>query len=203
MKNNDNAGYSKGTFWKNLNTFYKEIAWDGFAPIKFKGYEYLLDSMPKLFEVFLTNPPVFLSNKIFTEDSMKIHLNKNNLNHKNVYLSSDDFNQLNITDSSFNEKDTVYVTSFNPNYIRMNVVSRETQILALLQNYYTGWTVTINNKSANIMQYNKGFICTQIPTGKSEVEFRYFNSKIFFALSVSFISLIAFFIILFIKRKTI
>ncbi|HQH19613.1 MAG TPA: YfhO family protein [Bacteroidales bacterium] len=203
LMNNDNAGYSKGTFWKNLNTFYKEIAWDGFAPIKFKGYEYLLDSMPKLFDVFLANPPVFLSNNIFPEDSMKPHLNRNNLNHKNVYLSSDDYNQLNNTDSRLNEKDTVYITSFNPNYIKMNVVSRETQILALLQNYYTGWTVTINNKSANIMQYNKGFMCTQIPTGRSDVEFRYFNSKIFFALGVSIISLIAFFIILFIKRKTI
>ncbi|MFA5782126.1 MAG: YfhO family protein [Bacteroidales bacterium] len=200
---NTDTGLSNGTFWKNMNIFHKEIAWDGFTPFKFKGYEYLSDSMPGLFRSMLTNPPVFLTDRIFPEDSMRMHNETNTYCHKNIYFSKGDFVKLNDYGLSENKGDTAFITSFSPVDIKIHVSCKKPQLLALLQNYYPGWTITINDKNSQILQYNKGFMSVQIPKGESVVEFRYFNTLVKCGFFVSAFSLSLFLVILllcFIKR---
>jgi hypothetical protein len=200
--NSDN-GLGEGTFWKNMNIFHKEIAWDGFTPFKFNGYQYLVDSMPGFFKSFLSNPPVFLSDRVFPEDSIKKHNAENNFNPENIYLPSEEFQKIKGAELSGNTGDTAFITSFSPVDIKIHISSKEPQLMALIQNYYPGWEVKINNTASEIIQYNKGFMCVKIPVGESEVEFSYYNSNIGFALIITAASLLCFVTFLFLKRKTI
>ena len=48
----------------NLNIFQKEIAYDGYNPLHLKGFEYLHDSLPNLFQSSISNPPVFFNDSL-------------------------------------------------------------------------------------------------------------------------------------------
>jgi uncharacterized membrane protein YfhO len=134
---------------------------------------------------------------------MKIHENHKTFFHKNIYLKKENFSEVSTKDFSGSKGDTAIITSFSPSDIKMTVSSKAPQILALQQYFYTGWTVTINEKDSPIMQFNKGLMCVKIPSGESIVEFRYYNSTVIFALAISIASLLAFGMLLFFKSSLI
>ncbi len=73
MMNNDRSGISYGPLWRNLNIFQKEIAYDGYNPLHLKGFEYLHDSLPELFQSTIANPPVFFCDSLQnSEDTITI-----------------------------------------------------------------------------------------------------------------------------------
>ena len=198
LLNNDTC-LGSGLFWKNMSIFHKQVAWDGFTSFKLEGYDYMTDSVPGVFRSSLSNPLAYLTSKVFPEDSMKTHENHKTFFHKNIYLEKEIFSEINNKNFSSSAGDTAIITSFSPVEIKISVSSKEPQLLALQQYYYTGWTMRINEKDSPIIQFNKGLMCLQIPAGANIVVFRYYNSKVIFAFAISIISLLAFGILIFFK----
>jgi hypothetical protein len=192
LLNNDTAGLGNGTFWKNLNIFHKQIAWDGFAPILFKGYAYLSDSVPDVFRTILSNPPVYLSSAFYPEDSAKEHQQNNSGKNKNIYLKTESLNKLDSAKCSSTTGDTAFITSFSPEKIMITTETRSPQLLCLLQNYYPGWTVRINEKKAEITTVNFGLMSVLIPSGKSTIQFIYDFKPVRTSFYISLLSLIVF-----------
>lgn len=190
-------------FWKNINIFHKQIGWDGFTPFKFKGYDYMLDSFPSTFKSSLSNPPVFLTDKVFPIDSLRPHEKEKSFFHKNIYLEKKDFSEINNNHFSSYAGDTAFITSFSPVEIKISVSSKEAQLLVLQQNYYNGWTVKVNDSETTIRNYNKGLMCIEIPKGKSIIVFKYYYPRITYAAIISAVSLLIFAVLLIIKRKSI
>lgn len=200
---NTDTGNGCKIFWKNMNIYHKQIGWDGFTPFKFKGYDYMLDSFPGTFKSSLSNPPVFLTDKIFPEDSIKIHEKKKTFFHKNIYLDKEIFSEISTKNFSNNIGDTAFITSFSPDEIKISVSSKEPQILALQQYYYNGWTARINDSETPISKYNKGLMYIEIPKGECTVRFKYYYPRIVYSAILSASSLLIFIIFLLIKRKAI
>ncbi len=190
--NNDTAGIGNGTFWKNLNTFHKQIAWDGFAPIVFKGYAYLADSVPDLFRKVLSNPPVYLSSEFFPEDSAKVHQQSNSAKQKNCYLKDESLQKIKESNCTANSGDTAFITAFSPEKIEINCYTKNPQLLCLLQNYYQGWKVFVNNKETEITKVNFGLMACIVPAGKSTIDFRYNFIPVKIGFYISLFSLAAF-----------
>lgn len=199
---NSDTGKGIVPFWRNMNIFYKQFGWDGFTSFKLSNYEFLNDSLPSLLRSTLANPPVFLSSKVFSEDSIKKHNAENKFNHKNIYLSSKEFIVANSKGLSNNKGDTAYITSFSPVDIKIHIRSQGAQMLTVLQNYYPGWEVKINNEKSDIFLANKSFICVKVPKGESNIIFSYYNSNVGFAAVITALSLFLFFIIITVRGKS-
>ncbi|MFH0865397.1 MAG: YfhO family protein [Bacteroidota bacterium] len=193
---NDTSGLSKGTFWKNMNIFHKQVAWDGFTPFKFKGYETMIDSFPAVFRNTLSNPPVFLSDKIFPSDSMKFHNHYKMYDHQNIYIDEAEVFSEFKNNLNHNSADTVIIEKFSPSEIVLKTQTSDKQLLCLLQNYYQGWAASINGSPCKIETYSKGLMCVLIPAGTSKVEFSYHNNKILIAAFISLFSLLLFFLVM-------
>lgn len=200
LMNNDTSGLSKGTFWKNMNIFHKQIAWDGFTPFKSKGYEIMLDSFPEIFRSTLSNPPVFLSDRIFPPDSMKMHDRMKMYDPGSVYLDSAAVFTGLCGQLKKHQGDTVIIENFTPSEIVLRAETKESQLLCLLQNNYTGWTAKVNSEETNIYTFSKGLMCVQIPAGKSTVTFLYKNNSVLISLYVSAVSILLFGIFLLINK---
>lgn len=192
LLNNDTAGLGNGTFWKNLNTFQKQIAWDGFAPIVFKGNAFVADSVPTVFRNILNNPPVYLSSVFYPEDSAKTHQQSNSAGNKNCYLKNEAIKNLNKFNCHAAYGDTAFISSFSPERIEITTESRYPQLLCLLQNYYPGWTVFVNGKQSEIIKVDFGLMSAMIPAGKSTVLFVYDFKPVRIGFYISLLSLIAF-----------
>jgi hypothetical protein len=200
---NTDTGNGCGIFWKNMNIYHKQIGWDGFTPFKFHGYEFMLDSMPGTFRSSLLNPPVYLTDKAFSEDSMKIHEKQKSFFHKNIYLKNETYSKISNKHFSGSAGDTTVITSFNPEEIKISVSSKEPQLLVLQQYYYTGWKAYVNEKETDINTYNKGLMFIEVPKGNSIVIFKYSYPIIIYAALTSAISLLIFVVFLILKRKSI
>lgn len=192
LGNNDTCGLNKAVFWKNLNTFHKQIAWDGFAPIVFKGYAFMADSVPAVFRSILSNPPIYLSSEFFPEDSAKAHQQSHSAKNKNCYLAKEPLAVMKKSNCAANSGDTAFITSFSPEKIEVITQTKNPQFLCLLQNYYPGWNVFINEKPAKITTVNFGLMGTLAPSGKNTIVFRYNFIPVKIGFLVSFFSLAAF-----------
>ncbi len=199
---NTDIGLGFGPIWRNLNCFNKQIAWDGFTSFELNSYENMSDSMPGIFKSALANPPVFLTDKIFPLDSMKKHSDMNRFDNKNIYLTAKDLSMIKKNEITNSKENTAVITSFSPVDIKVQVSSRLAQMLVLQQNYYPGWKVTINDHQETIVQNNKERMSVLVPKGKNIVEFTYSNNKVVYAALISLLSLIAFIVLLFMRKTS-
>ncbi|HSD98454.1 MAG TPA: YfhO family protein [Patescibacteria group bacterium] len=98
------------------------------------------------------------------------------------------------------EKNTIFVKGDTSNKISIEVFSDKPNKLIISDNYYPGWTATINGEPTTISLYNKIFRQVNIPNGKSDVIVYYdpFIWKI--GTLISFASFVFLFILLKIKK---
>ena len=71
------------------------------------------------------------------------------------------------------EQVTVDVKKYTPNTIFIFVDTPCPGILFLSDNYYPGWSATVNDSPATILRADYSFRAVSIPAGKSDVEFSY------------------------------
>lgn len=195
---NTDTGLSKGTFWKNMNIFHKQIAWDGFTPFKFKRYDNMIDSMPAMFRSMLYNSPVFLTDKVFPMDSLKRNNSLKKYNHKNIYLEKEDFDKLKSFNLKLNNGDTAFISSFRPDDISISVSCKDVVMLTLMQNFYTGWDVETDGNNSGMLINHCGLMGLEVPAGKHVVNFHYNNKKVEIAAIISGVSLLGFLIMMFV-----
>ena len=195
------SGLNYGPLWLNLHIFHKQIGVGSYSPFTLKSYQYLKDSLPGLFKATLTNPLMFLSDKVFVNDSIGEH-NKHLLFHnKNIYLNQKDFATTKGISFKHSPEDTVIITKFSPVKIVAQVKCSNDQVITLLQNNYPGWKVFVNNKETPVLTSNLCFISAIVPKGENIIEFHYRSSSVIIAFYISLISLIATLFIFFKFRK--
>lgn len=150
-------------FDKGFNVYESKISYQGNYSYILKNTQYLIDSLPQLFIRTVNNPFVFYANKTDTI-----------LNFKNVNL----FSRIN--------NGIVKIQDYSPQKINFNCSNFEKSYLCLLQNYYPGWKVKVDNKQENIILANSSFMGVYLPPGEHKVEFYFdpINVKIAFWISI-------------------
>ncbi len=180
-----------GPLWKNTNIFNKQIAYNGLSSFSLNKYNLLADNFPDLFHSATDNPPVYMSDKVFPIDSITKHLQKKNINNKNLYLYPTDFRSIKDIRLSHDINDSAFITGFSPDKITVKAISNKVQMLTLLQNNYKGWKAFINNKETAILTSNICFMSVLIPQGESIVTFKYASPSVITGLIITTVSLIS------------
>lgn len=75
-----------------------------------------------------------------------------------------------------------------PSHIRVETITEKSDTVVLLQNYYKGWKVLINNKETEIIQKKRPGIAVIVPPGKNTLDFRYEKNGV--RLSAIFVHLL-------------
>ncbi len=127
------AGLASGALWKNLNTFHKQTAFDGFNSFQLKSTSMLEGSLPDLFFSTLKNRIVFLSDKLFDVDSIAGQISQHRLNSKAVFLTKPDLSKARLLigkatagiTAGSTPGDTAEVTAFFPSEIKIKVKNRK------------------------------------------------------------------------------
>jgi hypothetical protein len=194
INNTEQIGQKHGLY-RNTSIFHKRISADAFNSYDFKNQGLLIDSFPFLYKSMLSNQLVYFSDNICPESLVK-KLDTNNTTNKTLVFSNKDFLTLiklidNHKFSSSDEK--VKITGFSPNEIKIEATSGKTQLINMLQSYYKGWEVFIDNKQADIFVSNYLTMSVLIPQGEHKIIFKYKNPAIIMAAIISYTS---FFILL-------
>lgn len=75
--------------------------------------------------------------------------------------------------SARDENGAVAITRYTPNRVELSVTTKEPALLFMSDNYYPGWTVTIDGKRGTIHRANYTFRATVVPEGNHAVVFSY------------------------------
>lgn len=197
IENTDQMGQMHGLY-RNTSSFHKRISGDGFNSYTFKRYEFLLDSMPKLYQALLANKLVYFSDHIYSKAEVN-KIDSASMTNKTIILSDDDYKTI-TNQIDLNNKDTliesIAITSFNPNEFKIKANASKSQLLTLLQSYYTGWEVLIDTKPVPVVVSNYLTMSVVFPKGEHEVTFQYKNAAIISAGIISYSSFLIVLIIL-------
>lgn len=101
-----------------------------------------------------------------------------------------------IRGDSVNAKVNIQIQ--RPGHIRAITITEKPDTVMLLQNYYKGWKVLINNKETEIIQKQRPGIAVLVPAGKNNLDFRYEKNGV--RLSAIFVHLV---VVLFIAFRII
>lgn len=82
------------------------------------------------------------------------------------------------------------VVDCGPNMVRVMVDAPEACWLALLDNYYPGWTAWVDGKLVEIFPANYAFRAVRLEAGKQVVEFRYEPASLRLGAGISFAALL-------------
>ncbi len=204
INNTDQRGLTFQALWRNLNIFHKQVSWEGYNPIHLKGFEDLADNHPKLYEATLNNPLVYLSDKVFPNDSIPDHERAGIFNHKYLYFNDQDYSLAVSHVQGNSSKDTVIYIAFSPSEAGVKYSSAASQVITLLQNNYKGWKIFIDGKESRILTSNLSFISTLAPAGEHKADFLFEPAPViigFYISAVSLILVIAGLMIILIKKK--
>lgn len=96
---------------------------------------------------------------------------------------------------------TVRIMSNLPNSVTINAYSSQDNDLILLDNFYSGWSVTVNNKQRPIQMYKNTFRKVHIPKGANIVIFTYNPLSWKIGVIISLIGIVGLFVLLSIKKQ--
>jgi len=134
IENNDNStGLKYGPLWLNMNICKKEIAHGGYNPFMLISYDNLMVSLPDLLQSTINNPLVFLSDQLFSVDSINTHILNKKLHPGNLYFSDNDFMEMNSLPFDTHIGDAAWLTSFSPIKTKIDVKTDDYLILTFLQ----------------------------------------------------------------------
>lgn len=79
-----------------------------------------------------------------------------------------------------------------PGHIRVQARSADPTVVTLLQNYYPGWKVYVNNKKAELTQEGRPGLSVNIPAGESTIDFRYNRKAVWFSALLVHLAVLGF-----------
>lgn len=197
IENTEEIGQKHGLY-RNTSVFHKRISADVFNSYAFKNYAMLIDSFPYLFNSMQKNPLLYFTDDLYRNSEI-VKLDSSTTTNKTVILSDDDYKIIapSIEKNNLDTiRQTITITSFNPNEITIKASSSKNQLLTLLQSYYNGWEVYIDDQPAKIVISNYLTMSVLFPKGEHEVRFIYKNKAIVIAAVISYASFFAVLILL-------
>ncbi|MCE9537799.1 MAG: YfhO family protein, partial [Bacteroidetes bacterium] len=197
IENTEEIGQKHGLY-RNTSVFHKRISAGVFNSYAFKNYVMLVDSFPFLFNAMQKNPLLYFSDNIFSNSEIS-KLDSVTTTNKTIILSDDDYKTIAPQIEKENKDsitENITITSFNPNEISIKASISQNQLLTILQSYYDGWEVYIDNQPAKIAVSNYLTMSVLFPKGEHEVRFFYKNPAIIKAAIISYSSFFAVLILL-------
>ncbi|MES2285461.1 MAG: YfhO family protein [Bacteroidota bacterium] len=192
IENTEEIGQKHGLY-RNTSIFHKRISAGVFNSYAFKNYAMLVDSFPHLFNAMQKNPLLYFSDNIYSNSEIS-KLDSATTTNKTIILSDDDYRII-APKIKKNNADTltgnITITLFNPNEIKIKASASQNQLLTLLQSYYDGWEVYIDDQPAKITISNYLTMSVLFPKGEHEVRFSYKNPAIIKAAIISYASFFA------------
>ncbi|MCF8296511.1 MAG: YfhO family protein [Saprospiraceae bacterium] len=176
-------------YWRNLSNFSKEISEERFTSFMFINFETLFDNNRDFLDTVLSNPPIYLSDKVFPADSLESFSSKGNFDNKTIFLDEIDYKKINQA-LKINIEDTAWISEFSPIRIIVKSKTKNPLILTLLQQNYFGWEVFVNGEKSDLLTSNKCFISTLINGGENTIEFKYHPKNVYLSFFISVISFI-------------
>lgn len=180
---NIDAGKGKSPFWRNVNIFYKQPAWDGFSSFYLQQYENLESDYPNLHQSALSNPLIFIT------DTVDIFLNlpdSGNIEPSILFVENG-----NAISGYYKRSpgDTCYMTVFEPNKIEIKSRTSFPTLLTFLQNFYPGWAATIDGIPVDIHKTNLCFQTVILPAGEHTTIYSFSRTDIFISWVISIFTL--------------
>lgn len=189
---NTDVSFARTPLWRNTNIYKKTIGIEGFSSFKLKNYELLFDSLPALKQATLQHQLLYFAEKIQPNSA----LTSSEVIAKNTVFSDVLTEQITV---SGNNETSIEFTDFSPNRIEALVSTQKKAPLVLLQSWYPGWEVAIDDEEANLWRANINYMGTIIPPGKHTVVFRYSNPLMYVAFAVSYAVLLSLLVWLFFR----
>lgn len=188
-------------YWQNLNNFHKQFTAEGFNSFSFSSYDGLESEYPFIFNEMQKNRLLLLSDDIRHEGSMK-KANADSIYRPNhLYFSDNDFGVIRTIRMKHTEGDTSYLVDYNANHFTVRTKTADIQLLTIFQKNFIGWTATVNGETTPIYTSNKNFMTIVLPSGISQVEFRYKNNLVLAAAAVSVMACLGLLIYLLYKLR--
>jgi hypothetical protein len=145
--------------WKNLSIYVKRPSLDGISP-------YAYTHMAKAVEVGeydrMGQYPV-----IFFAENLK----------ENFYIDTTSIDTLSAQ--------KLWIETFSPNELKVNVEIPEASNFIYLQNYYPSWQAKVDGKVVPIQRVSGTFMSVPVPKGKSVIEFSFEPTNVIRASFVS------------------
>jgi len=170
LENSDNTEYPE-PFDKAFNVYQNKISYKGNYSFILKNTSFLMDSMPVLFSKSVNGPFVSYASMVnSTNDSIKLFKR--------------------------NSDGIIKIKKITSNAVSFLCNNDKEKYLLLIQNYYPGWKVKVNNKNESIIVANTSFMAVKLPAGKNTVEFYFKPLSVIIGFYISFVSLIFILLIL-------
>ena len=191
--NNKSVKPKQRGVWKNLNSYAKRTAYDGYNPVKFNDFMVLREESGIMDNV-LNNPLFYIPDKIYSYPLKEKTMNRP----RQAFLSADLYSVYN--------KNTIKgsLTDLKIDYNGFSVKSEIINggLIFLNQNYHHNWHAYIDGDEVKIQKANIALMAIEIPPGNHEVIFKYksMGAIIGFIISVLTIAM-GFFVILFQSLK--
>lgn len=182
--NNDSTGFVS-PFWRNLNLFYKQPAWDGYNSfqlsnyIKFVDHETLRNQQLNNNWLYFSDTLVYFTDSIIPVESLQKGI---------VYVNAKDKGKLSDEKGS---NSSIAINEFKPGCMKATVgVKAISANLTWMQQYYPGWKVFVNGKEVDqVVITDYLFMSLQLPQGNHEVAYCYDNKPVYMAGCITIIML--------------
>jgi hypothetical protein len=181
--NNDSGGYI-APFWRNLNLFKKQPAWDGYNSFQLKNYVRFVDDEPLRNEQLNNNWLFFSDTVVFYADTINCSLNQFA---SVLYINQNDKSKVAIEKDSAN---SVNVLDFKPGRVQaVAQVNSAAANLTLMQQYYPGWEIFVDDEPVVPIVSSYLFMTVKLSHGMHTLSYVYDNKAIRVAWWISRIGL--------------
>ncbi len=182
--NNDSGGWVS-PFWRNLNLFKKQPAWDGYNSFQLKNYVRFVDD-ESLRQRQISNNWIYFADTVIAYSEEPIIVAPASL-HNVCYVPANEKDLLNIQPASGN---SISVKTFIPGKIIVEAKTETSSALTLMQQHYHGWKIYDNDKEVKPVVTDYLFMTIPLAQGTHKIEYRYENKPIHNALWLSGVTLI-------------
>ncbi len=133
--------------WKNLSIYVKQPTHDGVSPYAYTNMSNAVEAGE--FDRMIQYPVIFFAKDI----------------KQNNYIDTTSIDTLSAQ--------KLWIETFSPNELKVNVTLPEASNFVYLQNYYPAWQAKINGKTVPIQRVSETFMAIELPKGNSTVEFNF------------------------------
>jgi len=181
-------------FWRNVNNFYGQFAYDGFSSYINSNINLMEDSLVNIYRCVLSHKPIYLSNCVLAVGNIDAAKETHNCDYAD------------ITNSAAASTDYLQLISFNPNRMEAEAYTENRRLFVFLQSYHKYWEVEVNGEKADVVFVNHFHMGVLTKAGNNTIVFSFKPKKVKFAFLVTIGFWLLFFVLLFIdflqRRKS-
>jgi len=168
---NQDSGPFPAPFWKNLNLFRKQPAWDGYNNFQLRNYVRFFDQ-EQLRVNQLSRPWVCFADTVLTYSDSIIPVFPEGK--KVAYL--EEVVSKGIPTGTAHPGNRIVVTGFEPGHATIDAgVESDSALLVMMQQHYPGWRVTVDGSPVTMHCTDFLFQSVWIRKGKHNVDWVYGN----------------------------